>query len=149
MLLSSFEWGYQKHLRSWGEDFSAWMADIPMKYWILVGIVIVAVLLVVLLPLFSSSKEEEVFTPPPIEPWPESVPVEPISDELIEAETEEDEFSRIERELDAEAMKKLKKEAEEQRTLLQIENKQIDLKNKEEMLKRKEKDIELKTRFGL
>jgi len=116
---------------------------------VLLGVAGVTIILILCLPLFSSKKEEEVFTPPPIEPWPETLPVEPITDEPVEAETEEDEFSRIERELDIEAMKKLKKESEEQRTLLQIENKQIDLKNKEEMLKRKEKDIELKTRFGL
>lgn len=144
---TGFEWHYEKTLHSWQEGLTEWVATIPTKYWVLLGVAGVTIILILCLPLFSSKKEEEVFTPPPIEPWPETLPVEPITDEPVEAETEEesDEY----RDMEIAALVNLKREMAREKEDLELETRKQKVAQQESEAKVKNVEANMRTKFGL
>jgi|GEM_PF-4376074 len=142
---TGFEWHYEKMLHSWQEGLTEWVATIPTKYWVLLGVAGVTIILILCLPLFSSKKEEEVFTPPPIEPWPEvqdTVPDEALEETINE---ESDEY----RDMEIAAMVNLKREMAREKEDLELETRKQKVAQQESEAKVKNVEANMRAKFGL
>lgn len=152
LIILAFEWGFQHTIRDWKQGFGAWWQELPDSVLWLGGISIVGILLYFLVEHLNK-KEEAMFVPPVAPPIPEPIipePPEPEPEMVEEPEPEpEDEFAQVERILEIEALARLKKNIEETKEAVEQEGKRQNLENREQMVKRREKDIEMRSRFGL